>query len=167
MQKIYLALGSNIGERAGNLRAAIEAIKPEVNTTKCSSVYETPPWGFQDQPQFLNQVIEAETDLPPGKLLDHLKRTEKLLGREKTFKNGPRIIDLDIIFYDEEVLDSPPLIIPHPHMSERAFVLVPLADIAPHFLHPILKESVSELLSKIDQRGISKYSSEGCHEKSD
>ena len=165
MQKIYLALGSNIGDPAANLLAAIEAIKPEVITTKCSSIYETPPWGFHDQPQFLNQVVEAETALPPAELLDHLKRTEKLLGREKTFKNGPRIIDLDIIFYNEEVINTPPLVIPHPHMAERAFVLLPLADIAPHFQHPILKESVSELLSKVDQSGISEYSSEGCPEK--
>jgi len=167
MQIIYLAIGSNIGDRTANLRGAIDAIKPEVIATKCSPVYETPPCGFHDQPQFLNQVIEAETDLSPAELLDHLKRTEKSLGREKTFKNGPRIIDLDIIFYDDEVVDSPPLIIPHPHMAERAFVLIPLADIAPQFQHPILKESVSELLSKIDQTGISEYSSEGCNEKRD
>jgi 2-amino-4-hydroxy-6-hydroxymethyldihydropteridine diphosphokinase len=92
MRKIYLALGSNIGDRAANLVAAIEAVKPEVVTTMCSSVYETPPWGYQDQPQFLNQVVEAETALAPEDLLAHLKRTEQLLGREKTFKNGPRII---------------------------------------------------------------------------
>jgi 2-amino-4-hydroxy-6-hydroxymethyldihydropteridine diphosphokinase len=165
MAKLYLALGSNIGDRAANLKAAIKAVKPEVQATKCSPVYETPPWGYDDQPQFLNQVIEAETDLPPGELLAHLKEIEKQLGREKTFKNGPRIIDLDIIFYDDLVVNSPPLIIPHAHMQERAFVLIPLAAIAPDFRHPILKESVSELLAKVDQSGITEFSSEGCGEK--
>ena len=165
MAKLYLALGSNIGDRAANLKAAIKAIKPEVNTTKCSPVYETPPWGYDDQPRFLNQVIEAETDLSPGELLSHLKETEKLLGREKTFKNGPRVIDLDIIFYDDLVVNSPPLVIPHAHMQERAFVLIPLAAIAPDFRHPILKESVSELLAKVDQSGITEFSPEGCDEK--
>ena len=165
MAKLYIALGSNIGDRAANLKAAIKAIKPEVNATTCSPVYETPPWGYEDQPQFLNQVIEAETDLPPGELLAHLKGIEKKLGREKTFKNGPRVIDLDIIFYDDLVVNSPPLVIPHAHMQERAFVLIPLAVIAPDYHHPILMDSVSELLAKVDQSGIIEFSPEGCDEK--
>lgn len=164
MAKLYLALGSNIGDRAENLKAAITAIKPEVVATKCSPVYETPPWGYDDQPQFLNQVIEAETDLLPKDLLAHLKETEKLLGREKTFKNGPRVIDLDIIFYNDLVVNSPPLVIPHAHMQERAFVLVPLAAIAPDFHHPILMQSVSELLATVDISGITEFSPEGCDE---
>lgn len=162
MARLYLALGSNIGDRAANLKSAIEAVKPEIIATKCSPVFETPPWGYNDQPQFLNQVIEAETELPPVELLAHLKQTEKMLGREKTFKNGPRVIDLDIIFYDDFIVNSPPLIIPHAHMQDRAFVLIPLAAIAPDFHHPILNKSVSELLAKVDQSGITEYSDEGC-----
>lgn len=167
MHKLYLALGSNIGDRAANLQAAIKAVKPEVNATRCSPVYETPPWGYHDQPRFLNQVVEAETDLAPSDLLDHLKRIEKLLGRERTFKNGPRIIDLDIIFYNDLVINTPPLVIPHPHMSERAFVLIPLAAIAPNLKHPIFKVTVAEMLEKVDSSGISEFSPEGCDEKQD
>jgi 2-amino-4-hydroxy-6-hydroxymethyldihydropteridine diphosphokinase len=165
MHKLYLALGSNVGDRAANLKAAIDAVKPEVIATICSPVYETPPWGYLDQPQFLNQVIEAQTTLPPGELLVHLKRTEELLGRKKTFKNGPRIIDLDIIFYDDVVINSPPLVIPHAHMQDRAFVLIPLNAIAPNFCHPIFKKRVSELLKKVDQSGITEVSSPGCDGK--
>ena len=164
MHTIYLALGSNLGDRAANLRSAIEAFEPEIQITNCSAVYETPPWGYLDQLRFLNQVVEAETDLSPAGLLEHIKYLEHQLGRRETFQYGPRVIDLDIIFYDNEVIESPPLIIPHPRMAERGFVLLPLADIAPHFEHPILEDSGAELLSKIDQEGIVLYSPADCNE---
>jgi 2-amino-4-hydroxy-6-hydroxymethyldihydropteridine diphosphokinase len=167
MHTVYLALGSNLGDRAANLRTAIEAFEPEIQSINCSAVYETPPWGYHDQSKFLNQVVEAETDLSPTELLDHIKELEQQLGRRETFKYGPRMIDLDIIFFDDEVVDSPPLIIPHPRMAERGFVLMPLADIAPHFKHPILGDSVSDLLSKVDQEGIVQYSPAGCDEISE
>jgi len=160
MHLVYIALGSNLGDRAGNLQAAIEALEPEIHPLKCSAVYETPPWGYSDQPQFLNQVVEAETNLSPIALLDYLKKIEVQLGRKETFRFGPRIIDLDIIFYDSEVIDSPPLIIPHPRLAERGFVLMPLADLAPDFRHPILGDSVSDLLSKVEIDGIFRVSPE-------
>jgi 7,8-dihydro-6-hydroxymethylpterin-pyrophosphokinase len=113
----------------------------------------------------LNQVVQAETSLSPAELLEHLKELEVKLGRQETFQFGPRIIDLDIIFFDDRVIDSPPLFIPHPRMAERGFVLIPLADLAPNFKHPLLGESVADLLSKVDQEGIVKFSPAGCGEK--
>lgn len=167
MHLVFIALGSNLGDRAANLQAAIEALEPEVHTLKCSPVYETPPWGYSDQPQFLNQVVEAETDLSPVALLECMKKIEVQLGRQETFRFGPRLIDLDIIFYDREVIDYPPLIIPHPRLAERGFVLMPLADLAPDFRHPILGDSVSDLLSKVETDGIIQVSPEGCSEMSE
>ncbi|MBE9474408.1 MAG: 2-amino-4-hydroxy-6-hydroxymethyldihydropteridine diphosphokinase [Chloroflexi bacterium] len=164
MHLVFIALGANLGDRAANLQAAIEALEPEVHTLKCSPVYETPPWGYSDQPQFLNQVVEAETDLSPIALLEHMVKIEVQLGRQETFRFGPRLIDLDIIYYDDEVIDSPPLIIPHPRMAERGFVLMPLADLAPDFRHPILGDSVSDLLSKVETLGIFRVPPEGCGE---
>lgn len=162
MHTVYLALGSNLGDRAANLRSAIEAFEPEIHITNCSAIYETPPWGYLDQSRFLNQVVEAETDLSPEELLEHIKDLEQQLGRRETFQYGPRVIDLDIIFYGGEIIDSPPLIVPHPRMAERGFVLLPLADIAPHFEHPIFGDSVLDLLSKIDREGIVFYSPADC-----
>lgn len=165
MHVVFLALGSNIGDRETNLRAAIHALEPEVHPIACSPVYETPPWGYLDQPKFLNQAVKAETCLSPPNLLDYIKEIEIQQGRQKTFRNGPRLIDLDIIFYDQEVIDSPPLTIPHPRLESRAFVLVPLADLAPHYQHPILKVSVLDLLFKVDKTGIVRFSPGGCDEQ--
>ena len=165
MHVIFLALGSNMGDRQANLRAAIDALEPDVHPIACSPVYETPPWGYLDQPKFLNQVVKAETHLIPIDLLEYIKEIEVQQGRLETFRNGPRSIDLDIIFYDQEVIDSPPLTIPHPHMETRAFVLVPLADLAPHHQHPILGVSVIDLLAKMDKSGIVRSSPGGCHQQ--
>ena len=151
---IYIALGTNLGERLDNLRAAIDALGPDIHVLAKSHVYETPPWGYEDQPAFLNMVVKAETGLEPEPLLKYLKQIEAELGREKSIRWGPRLIDLDILFYDDLVLDTPPLIIPHPRLHERAFVLVPLADVAPEYVHPVLGEFVWELLLKADMRGI-------------
>jgi 2-amino-4-hydroxy-6-hydroxymethyldihydropteridine diphosphokinase len=164
MHRVYIALGSNLGDRIANLTAAIKAMKPNVHPRKCSPVYETPPWGYSDQPKFLNQVIEAETDLSPESLLEYLKKIEVNIGRRETFRYGPRVIDLDIIFFDGEVIDSPPLIIPHPRLEERSFVLLPLADLAPDYRHPILGDSVMEMLSKVETKGIIVVSPGGCGE---
>ncbi len=154
---VYLALGSNLGSRLSNLRNAISNLTPQMEVKKKSPVYETPPWGFKDQSAFLNQVVMAETYLEPEALLGHLKRLETALGREPSFQNGPRVIDMDILFYDDAVIDSPPLVIPHPRLHQRAFVLVPLNDIAPDLVHPVLGKPVSELLLDVDRLNIVEY----------
>jgi len=151
---VYLALGSNMGSRLSNLKTAISNLTPQMNVKKKSEVYETPPWGFANQPAFLNQVVKVETYLQPDALLAHLKRLETVLGRVPNFQNGPRLIDMDILFFDDKVLDTPPLVIPHPRLHERAFVLVPLADLAPDFVHPIFNKTVSELLDTVDRSEI-------------
>jgi 2-amino-4-hydroxy-6-hydroxymethyldihydropteridine diphosphokinase len=154
---VYLALGSNIGNRLANIKNALSNFTPQLEVKKKSSVYETPPWGYADQPAFLNQVVMAETYLEPQDLLEHLKRLEVVLGREPTFPNGPRLIDLDILFYDDVEIDSPPLQIPHPRLHQRGFVLVPLNDIAPELVHPTLGKSIGELLLDVDRLNISEY----------
>jgi 2-amino-4-hydroxy-6-hydroxymethyldihydropteridine diphosphokinase len=151
---VYLGLGSNIGKRPANLKGAISSLTPQMAVKKKSSVYETPPWGFEDQAAFLNQVIMAETYLEPEALLAHLKRLEVALGRVPGFVNGPRLIDIDILFFDDVIMDTSSIAIPHPRLHKRAFVLVPLAEIAPDHIHPILRKSVGELLEDMDQSGI-------------
>jgi len=158
-QRVYLALGTNIGDRPANLRAALDAFAPGVTVKAESPVYETQPWGYTDQPAFLNMVVYAETDLSPIELLTHLKVLEQTLGRVPSFRNGPRLIDLDILFYDDLTLDAPPLALPHPRLHERAFVLVPLADLAPTLVHPRLGRSVGQLLETVDRRGVSLFRS--------
>ena len=153
---IYIALGTNLGDRLDNLRAAIRAMSPEIILLAESRVYETPPWGYEDQPAFLNMVVKAETGLGPEPLLKYLKQIEVKLGREQNFRWGPRLIDLDILFYDDVVIESPPLIIPHPRLHERAFVLVPLADVASDFIHPVFQKKIEDLLLEVDTQGISR-----------
>jgi len=154
---IYLALGSNLGNRLANLKEAIASLPPQMEVKAKSDVYETSPWGFKEQAMFLNQVLRAETYLKPDPLLRHLKRLEVALGRKPTFENGPRLIDIDILFYDDLVLYSPTLTIPHPSMHERGFVLVPMMDIAPDFEHPVKKKTVRELALFADVNGIRKF----------
>jgi len=151
---VYLALGSNMGNRLANLKAAISNLTPQMAVKKKSPVYETPPWGFTDQAAFLNQVVKVETYLKPEAFLGHLKRLEAALGRVPSFENGPRLIDIDILFFDDVIMDTLPLVIPHPRLHERAFVLVPLNDIAPDLVHPLLHKSVSELLDGMDRSEI-------------
>lgn len=157
---IFLALGTNLGDRPANLHAAIDALEPPVKARRESPVYETPPWGVTEQPAFLNMVVEGETVLEPAPLLDHLKRIEARLGRQPSARYGPRLIDLDLLFYDDLVLDTPPLVVPHPRLHERAFVLVPLADLAPDLRHPTLGLPVRELLAGVDTTGIRLYNSD-------
>lgn len=153
---VYLALGTNLGDRRANLKQAIAAMTPQMEVTARSQIYETPPWGYEDQPKFLNQAIRAKTYLEPEPLLRHLKRLEVALGRKETFVNGPRRIDIDILFYDDLVLDTPALIIPHPRLHERGFVLLPLMDIAPDLVHPVSKKSVQEMTAESNREGIEK-----------
>lgn len=155
---VTIGLGSNLGDRLANLQAAIAGLPPEIRLLRASPVYETPPWGFSDQPAFLNQVIQAATDLDPQAVLGKLKRLEVELGRKTTFRYGPRLIDLDILLYGNLVLEMPGLKIPHPHLAERAFVLVPLADLDPELRHPLLGETMETLLERVDRQGIHRYS---------
>ena len=154
---VYLALGSNMGARSANLKNAISNLTPQMNLKAKSNVYETPPWGYADQSPFLNQVVKVETYMEAEPLLLHLKRLETVLGRVPNFQNGPRLIDIDILFFDDLVLDSPIVQIPHPRLQERAFVLRPLADLAPALVHPLLNKSVSTLLANVNQSNIQIY----------
>ena len=156
----YLALGTNLGDRLAHLRAALDAFPPEVRVLAQSRIYETPAWGYEDQPAFLNMVIKAATELPPEVLLARLKVLERDLGRTPTFRWGPRLIDIDILFYDAIILDGPDVTIPHPRLHERAFVLVPLSDVAPDLVHPRLGQTVRQLLAGVDASRIQSYAKE-------
>jgi 2-amino-4-hydroxy-6-hydroxymethyldihydropteridine diphosphokinase len=151
---VFLALGSNLGDRASNLKEAIASLSPQMEVKARSKVYETPPWGYSEQEKFLNQVLKVKTYLEPEQLLKHLKRLEVALGRATSFRNGPRLIDIDILFYDDLVFESPALVIPHPRVHERGFVLLPMMDIAPDFMHPVKQKSVRDLIAGCDLRGI-------------
>lgn len=150
----YLALGTNLGDRMVNLTQALVLLTPFAAIKNWSRVYETPPWGYLDQPPFLNMVVEVETDLEPLSLLDKLKFLEEKIGREKSVRYGPRLIDLDILFYDEIELHVERLDIPHPRIVERAFVLVPLAELTPERVLPSSGQTIARLLGQIDQSGI-------------
>jgi dihydropteroate synthase/2-amino-4-hydroxy-6-hydroxymethyldihydropteridine diphosphokinase len=151
-ERVYLGTGSNLGDRLGHLRQAQAALSPQIRLLRTSAVYKTPPWGYSAQPAFLNQVLEVETELAPQALLTRLKEIEAELGRVKNFLYGPRAIDLDILFYGNLIHQSETLNIPHPMLAERAFVLVPLNELAPDFVHPQLKRSVAELLAERPDR---------------
>lgn len=151
---VYLALGSNLGDREENLKQAIASLAPQMDVKARSHVYETPPWGYEEQPRFLNQVLKAQTYLQPEPLLKHIKRLEVALGRKATFHNGPRLIDIDILMYDDVVLNTSLLTLPHPRMHERGFVLLPMMDIAPDLVHPLTKKSVREMLISCNLGGI-------------
>jgi 2-amino-4-hydroxy-6-hydroxymethyldihydropteridine diphosphokinase len=154
---VYLGLGSNLGDRKANLGAAVQGLESVSRLLATSPIYETPPWGYMDQPDFLNQVIRVETDLSPSELLVYLKALETRLGRTATVRYGPRTIDIDVLFYDDLVLDEPGLTIPHPRIQGRAFVLVPLADLAPDMIHPLEGKTVSALLEQVDRSEITHY----------
>jgi 2-amino-4-hydroxy-6-hydroxymethyldihydropteridine diphosphokinase len=153
MATIYLSLGANMGKRAENIRRAIEALGTyQVQVMRVSRHYETEPVGMREQPWFLNCVLEAETDLQPKRLMDVLLEIERRMGRERQVLKGPRLIDMDILFYGSSVVQAPGLEIPHPRMAERRFVLVPFAEIAPRVRHPVLKKTIGELLRETPDR---------------
>jgi 2-amino-4-hydroxy-6-hydroxymethyldihydropteridine diphosphokinase len=144
---VYLSLGSNLGDRRANLRNAIAALNiPGIRVLRESPIYETEPVDYLNQAWFLNQVVEAETTLFPMQLLTRTARIERELGRVRTMPKGPRTLDIDILFYGTSVVDTKRLQIPHPRLTERRFVLVPLADLAPNFRHPITQKTIRELL---------------------
>lgn len=158
MNKAFLLTGGNLGDRKKNLQRAHELLAEYCGKIiKLSSVYETAAWGKTDQPNFLNQVCEIETRLLPESLMQEILKIENLMGRKRHEKYGPRIIDIDILFYNEEIINEPALKIPHPELQNRKFVLMPLAEIAPGLQHPIFKESISGLLAKCpDQLNVNK-----------
>ena len=149
METVYISIGSNLGNREKSCRLAIEGISEFAKVSAVSSMYETEPVGYEEQPIFINCAIEIETDLSPHKLLDKLHSIENRLGRVREIKWGPRIIDLDIIFYGNEVVNDPDLTIPHPEAHKRRFVLEPLDEIAPTLEHPVLRQSIRELLASL------------------
>lgn len=148
--EVYLGLGSNLGDRVGNLKSALERLSEKVAIKKISSIYETEPLYYTEQPMFFNAVIKGVTILDPLELLSLVKGIETDLGRQPGFRNAPRIIDIDILFYGERIIRTDELTIPHPRITERAFVLVPLAEIAPRLVHPQLKKKTSDLLAGVN-----------------
>jgi len=148
MFKVYLILGGNLGDKRDNLQKAIELIAIHIgNVVKSSSIYETEPWGETDQPGFLNLALIAETNLSPLKVLEEIHKIEALLGRKREEHWGARTMDIDILFYDNEIINLSNLIIPHPYIAKRRFVLAPLLEIIPNFVHPVLKQKIKSLYS--------------------
>ena len=159
MITVYIALGTNIGEREANLLQALRLL-PEsgVHIRRVSSIYETEPVDYLDQEWFLNAVLEGETELDALDLLSALRVIEARMGSKKAFAKGPRKIDLDILLYGNETIDTPELHVPHPRMLERKFVLIPLAEIAPNLRHPSWKSGVPRLLAaSADHSAVKKF----------
>ncbi|MFD3158298.1 2-amino-4-hydroxy-6-hydroxymethyldihydropteridine diphosphokinase [Haloimpatiens sp. FM7330] len=151
--KAYIGLGSNIGDKNKNLSDAIQKIDESkyCRVIKKSSFIVTPPWGYTDQDEFLNGVIEVETTLEPKELVVFLLNIEKELKRERIIKWGPRTIDLDVLLYDDIISDDEEIVVPHPRMHERMFVLEPLSEIAPYKIHPLLKERIIDIKKKLEK----------------
>ncbi len=153
---VFLGLGTNLGNRRANLRRAVTALEQILTVQAISPVYRTAPWGQPDQPYFFNLCLKVATSLAPLSLLAQLKTIETDLGRRPSHRWGPRLIDLDILFYNGLILQSDTLIIPHARLAERAFVLAPLADLAPGLVHPQTGLSVGQMLAEVDATGVQK-----------
>jgi 2-amino-4-hydroxy-6-hydroxymethyldihydropteridine diphosphokinase len=152
---VFLLLGSNLGDRLQNINQAQTRISGSVGgINHKSSVYRTAPWGVTNQPEFLNQVVLVKTDFNPQQLLRHLLKIEQEMGRVRDAKWGPRVIDIDILFFNNELIDEKNLNIPHPGIPDRKFTLIPLVEIAPDFIHPVLLRKLSLLLEECDDASI-------------
>lgn len=162
MVTAYVGLGANLGDRAATLREAVRRLGALGRVRAVSSLYETEPVGFREQPPFLNAALALETEFGPVELLADLIAIERALGRVRTFRNAPRTLDLDILLLDGLVVRTPELTLPHPRLHERAFVLAPLAEIAPDVVHPVLGSSMAELLASLpDRSGIEVWAAPG------
>ena len=150
--EIYLGLGSNLGDRRLNLELALSLLAREIQLLAISSIYETEPWGVEEQPRYLNCVCRGYTALSPTAMLMLTQSVEKDLGRQATFRYGPRIIDVDILLYGRQTYRSAELEIPHPRLAERAFTLIPLAEVSPNLIHPVLQQTMSDLASRVGGR---------------
>jgi 2-amino-4-hydroxy-6-hydroxymethyldihydropteridine diphosphokinase len=149
MNKAYLLIGGNVGDRQQNLQQAVTAINNSCGRVlQQSAVYETAAWGNTDQQAFLNQALLIHTDLSPHQLLDHALEAEALLGRVRKERYGPRVIDIDILFFNNDIIRETALTIPHPEVQNRRFALTPLAEIAPELLHPLLHKTIRQLLDE-------------------
>ena len=160
METVYLGLGANLGDREANLRRALEELSSQVRIERVSAIYETEPVGYEDQPWFLNLVCRGETYIDPFELLSFIKRIESRMDRKESFRNAPRPIDIDILFFGDRIIESENLIIPHPRITERGFVLVPLAEIASALVHPQFGKTIKNLLADL---GDSKQVKEWGH----
>lgn len=152
--QVYLGLGTNLGQRRHNLERAVAGLQEIVWITAVSPIYETAPWGVADQPDFYNACLAGETDYSPVEFLTFIKNLEMEMGRVPNIPWGPRLIDIDILLFDDLVLQMGTLTIPHPHLPDRAFVLVPLADIAPDVVHPELDLTIRELATAVSPDGV-------------
>lgn len=161
MKKVYLGLGTNLGDREKNLEVAISEISslPEVSKiSKKSSIYQSPPMYVKDQGDFLNMAVEIETAMEPIELIVQLLEIEHKMGRVREMKNGPRVIDLDILIYEDLILDDPSLQIPHPKLHKRSFVLYPLLEVAGEdMIHPRLQRPLGEFRSGVENQKINKF----------
>lgn len=153
-RSLLILLGANLGDRVNTLQRAADLMAERVGpVVRRSGLYETAPWGVTDQPSFLNQVLAVETGLEPAALLAQSQAIEEELGRIRHEKWGARVIDIDILYYDQLILRTETLTIPHPYLHQRRFTLVPLAEISPDFVHPVLKKTTLELLGEVSDEG--------------
>ena len=150
--QVYLGLGSNLGDRQANLARALKLLGERLHIELVSSLYETEPVDYTEQPLFLNAICRAQTELGPMQLLSLVKGIEASLGRVPSFPNAPRPIDIDIIFYGDRVMETPDLTIPHPRLEERAFVLIPLLEVAPDLRHPVSDTHIRDLAARVGGR---------------
>ncbi|WP_457644172.1 2-amino-4-hydroxy-6-hydroxymethyldihydropteridine diphosphokinase [Persephonella sp.] len=154
IKRIFLGLGSNIGDRKGNILRAVRMIGDKVKIEKMGGIYISKAVGFEDQPDFYNTAISGFTDLEPEELFFFLKEIEKKVGRIERFRWGPREIDIDILFYGDEIIEKRELTVPHPRLHERDFVLKPLIDIDPDFVHPVFNKSLRDIYDNLKERSV-------------